>query len=319
MLGKIRLVAAFSLFLGAAATLPAQTPQLEIWEVQGNDASSPYLGQFVECPGNVVTVVGDEFFFVQTPDERSDHDPATSDGLYLYTGTPPGLQVGDVVDLSGIVREYLGNTEMSVPNLSYELTGSQAPVPAPAALTPSYPAGLPGPVHELERFENMRATFTAQVTGPSNSYGWAALSTRPERPFREPGIKYPGQSGLPVWDGNPEIFYFDPNGLSAPNNRFLSYGMQVSATAVFLEDEGDFLALPVQYTATGSANEQAVRPRMEQEITVGSLNCLLFFSDDDDFSTRVRKLARFIIERMQAPDILALQEVGDLNALQELA
>ncbi|MCB0635838.1 MAG: endonuclease/exonuclease/phosphatase family protein, partial [Lewinella sp.] len=124
---------------------------------------------------------------------------------------------------------------------------------------------------------------------------------------------------LPVWDGNPEIFYFDPNGLNAPNNRFLSYGMEVSATAVFLEDEGDFLALPVQYTVSGTANEQAVRPRADQEITVGSLNCLLLFSNDNDFSTRVRKLARFIIERMQAPDILALQEIGDLNALQELA
>jgi len=56
---------------------------LEICETQGPGLSSPYEGVVVRSDGNLVTAVGRDGFFIQTPDARDDGDPDTSNGLYV--------------------------------------------------------------------------------------------------------------------------------------------------------------------------------------------------------------------------------------------
>jgi len=63
--------------------LNGQNPELEIWEIQGENLFTPYLNQIVEANENVVTVVGDDYFFIQTPTYRSDNNQATSDGIII--------------------------------------------------------------------------------------------------------------------------------------------------------------------------------------------------------------------------------------------
>ena len=312
-----RLVLFCSLSLQISQTASGQA--LEIWEIQGSGNSSPYLGQLVSTNANIVTATGADFFFIQTPPDRSDNDNTTSDGLFIYTDEFPNVDPGDLVNVSGIVREFEGLTEISGFGLEYELTGGTAELPEPVVLNESFPGTSAGPVRDLEQVENMLISFNAQVVQGSGVDEIAALRVGDTRPFREAGIQYPGENGLPVWDGNPEIFWIDPNALNAPNNRFLSYGMEVAGTGALYQFEDYYLAFPSSYTVTGTAFERNVRSRTSEEVTVGSLNLKLLITTNSDYDTKLEKLSRYIVQRMGGPDILAIQEVGDLEALQDLA
>lgn len=292
-------------------------PLLEIWEIQGDGLNSPYHGQDVRTENNVVTAIASDFFFIQTPTERSDNNEQTSDGLLVYTGSTPNVNVGDLVNVSGNVVEFGGMTEISGFNVTYTATGQTADLPETVTLTNSFPSSSVLAVPSLEQVEAMLVSFDADVVGPSASSEVAALAIG-ERPFREPGIPYPGQSGLPVWDNNPELFWFDPDALNGPNNRFLSMGMQVSATAVIYQDGFDYIAFPDSYSVSNDVKENDMPAANTGEFSIGSINVLQLVEDSDFLATKMPKLARYIIDAMGAPDILALQEVGDITMLHQL-
>ena len=71
--------------------------------LQGNGAVSPLAGQRVTTEG-VVTHVVHNGFFLQDP--LGDGDPATSDGVFVFTSSAPTVSVGDVVRLTGTVTEF---------------------------------------------------------------------------------------------------------------------------------------------------------------------------------------------------------------------
>ncbi|MCB0588375.1 MAG: hypothetical protein KDD06_23990 [Phaeodactylibacter sp.] len=295
-----------------------EAQSLEIWEIQGEGVSSPYAFDIVTTEENIVTAKGNGFFFLQTPPERSDNNPLTSDGLLVNTGYPG--QIGDVVSITGRVLETDGTTSISSSNIEITFISGGAPMPLPVGLGDSLPAAVPSLVHSLEHLENMVVEFSATATGPSSNLELTPLTTSPMRPFREPGVRYPGLPGLPVWDGNPEIFWLDPNGLNAPNNRFISAGAQIEATAILLEADQDFwLALPLSYSVNGSAVLRTVRDPGPGEFTVGSLNVLRLFANTASTNLRLQKLARYIGRQLRLPDVLALQEVGSLSVLRDLA
>lgn len=108
-------------FVNAATYVP-------IPEIQGYSDSSPYEGQTVITTG-VVTAVAPKGFFIQ-----NGTGPWT--GIYVYTGSAPSVQVGDLVEVRGYVKEYYGLTEISV-NPTYgdyvKVLGT-APVPEPVIL-----------------------------------------------------------------------------------------------------------------------------------------------------------------------------------------
>jgi len=303
----------FGIILNSAVAQP-----LEIWEVQGAGSSSPLEGETVSLAPSIVTARGSGFFFIQCPPSRSDNNPLTSDGILVsgaYFGSP-----GDVVAVSGRVEEEDGMTILGGSNLSIDDSGESQPLPDPVELDESLPAPEPSPVHSLERVEGMLVAFEAAANGPSGDFETAPLRIGAERVFREPGIAYPGLPGLPVWDGNPELFWLDPNGLSAPNNRFIETGSQVTATALMAEIDTDFwVALPTEYSLVPGPDAAPVRLREAGEYTIGSLNLLRLFEESSNYPNRLQKLSRYIGEQMRLPDILAVQEAGSLSALNELA
>lgn len=309
----ILIVSSFGLLL----TLHGQA-QLEIWEIQGTGNVSPVIGQEVIANGNVVTAVGDEYFFIQTPTDRSDNDPATSDGLFVYTDFDPGLSVGQVVNVRGTVLEFESMTEISGFGLSFTPTGATAPLPSAVTLDASFPGTEAAEVRDFEQVEGMRVEFTAPVVAPSLGNDIAALSTSAQRPFREAGILFPGVETLPVWDGNPEIFWFDPDALNQPNNRFLSVGQSVTANAVLFQNDDIYVAFPLSYSVDGTIAERDLRSAAEDEITVASFNVLQLQDESDFLDIQYPKIARYIVDRLGGPDIVALQEVGDIGNLNEL-
>ena len=67
----------------------------------------------VQTSGNIVTAIGPQGFWMQTPDNLADADALTSQGIYVFTSTAPSVVVGDAVNLVATVTEYFELTELT--------------------------------------------------------------------------------------------------------------------------------------------------------------------------------------------------------------
>lgn len=215
--------------------------RLSIGEVQGDKNSSPYEGEQVRVTG-IVTARTRTGFFIQTPDDKTDKNPATSEGIFVFTKTEPGVEatLGNLVSVSGTITEFrpkpdpasLPITQLSVTNdknsISVESKGN--PLPKPIALTAeSFKSGV---LDALERYEGMRVEVREllvvaptngrldEKTGLSESNGifYGVVKGLP-RPFRAAGYDLYDYAysetkekdklkkdypRLPVFDDNPE-------------------------------------------------------------------------------------------------------------------
>lgn len=127
-----------SLFLFRIILNKVDAQGIEIWEVQGEGAVSPLLGQWVTLENNIVTARSNGFFIIQTPPERADGNPLTSDAIVVadaFFG-----QTGSIVTVSGTLQEEDGLTILAPPGLEITSTGAQQPLPPPVMLTAELPA-----------------------------------------------------------------------------------------------------------------------------------------------------------------------------------
>ncbi|MCH8992953.1 MAG: lamin tail domain-containing protein, partial [Acidobacteria bacterium] len=261
---------------------------LEIFEIQTAGATSPFDGDVVTTKDNVVTAVGTNGFFMQTPTARSDADVTTSDGIFVFTGSPPTVAVGDLVNVTGEIEEFFAFTEFTgSPAVSATSPGN--PVPAAVTFSASVPApSMPQLPPELERYEGMLVEVSGGlVTGPTDRFGDFAVVAGPMRAFREPGIEFPGLPSLPVWDGNQEVFEVRAGGLGpAIATPDVPVGATVSATGPLAFRFGDYQIWPTALSVSGTITPDPVRERGHGEVIVGSLNMERFFSSDGDFAAR---------------------------------
>jgi predicted extracellular nuclease len=313
----------------ANGTCNVTVTEKEIYEIQGNGLASPFAGQTVLTKGNVVTAVGADGFFIQDP--TPDADPETSDGLYVFTGSAPAVAVGDLVDVNAGVVEFFNMTEMSGV-IEVTVISSGNPLPAPVQLGPNLPSPTPPqPATEMERFENMLVRVeNGTVSGPTNQFGESSIVAGPNRPFREPGILYPGLSGLPVFDGNPEIFEID-NGLGGPTIELAADSVVIVAEGPLAFSFGDYQIWPTTLDVEGTIEATPVRPRAAGEFTVASQNLFRLFDTTDDpscdeetatpaqFADRLNKFSLQVRTVLGSPDVLAVSEVENLSTLQALA
>ncbi len=313
---------------------PGPGSSVEIFDIQGNGLASTYAGQSVTTEANVVTAVGVDGFFIQTPDNRADADPETSNGILVYTGTAPTVSVGDLVDVSGTVVEYFDFTEIS-PASSVTVTATGQTLPTAVTFDGSTPSPVaPLSATEFERYEGMRVSVTGgAVSGPNQSFTTDPVAevhivAGGTRAYREPGIEYPGLAGLPVWDGNPEVFELDPDKLGLANQT-IPAGSSFTAEGVLAYEFGDYEIWATSLTTTPTSLPLAVGARNAGEFTVGSLNLFRLFDDVADggetvvttaeYNIRLSKFSQYILGVLDAPDILAVQEVEKLGVLQDLA
>ena len=313
----------------------------EIFEIQGSGNASPYDGGTVVTLDNIVTGVGPAGFFMQTPDARADLDGDTSNGIYVFTGGPPAVAVGDQVDVTGQVAEFFANTELSSSPI-VSVDSSANPLPTAIVLNASTPSPTqPQDPIEFERLEGMLVTVASGVvTGPNQRFSTdpraeVQIVTSPNRAFREPGVEYPGWTPpptLPIWDGNPEVFELDPDRLGLPNQT-IPAGSTFDAVGVIGFEFGDYELWPTVLNVVPTTLPRPVRARTTGELTVGSFNLYRFFDDVDDpvdpagrndevdtaYATRRAKLAAHILNVLDAPDILGVQEAEKIEVLEALA
>ena len=143
-----------------------------IYDVQGDGATSPLVGQTVTVEG---VVTGDfqendadtgrnlgGFYIQNVPDG----DFETSDGVFVFDGNNPGTPVdaGDLVRVEGVVNEYFGETQISTSSVTVIGTGAilPAPVNLPAAATLTNSDG--DLIADLEHYEGMLVRFPQALT-----------------------------------------------------------------------------------------------------------------------------------------------------------
>ena len=147
-----------------AAPLPYSSNSTSIADIQGSGSSSPLARQMVSFTGvvtgdfqandaNETNTLGG--FYIQ--DETPDADPTTSDGVFVFDGGSPviNVNVGDRVSIEGTVNEYFDETQIVEPTVTVIGTGSIQPtdVSLPAAATMTNSDG--DLIADLERYEGM--------------------------------------------------------------------------------------------------------------------------------------------------------------------
>lgn len=324
-------------------------PTAEIFEIQGSGIASPYAGQTVKSTNNIVTVLSDSGFFMQTPDARDDMDELTSNGIFVFTGGAPSVQVGDEVTVTGVIDEFYGFTEFANPGSQTIVIESQGnTLPAAKILDQNYPSTVAGDypcgteAMGYECVEGMWFVMPEGVISSSYSSYWVGanrddflVKAGATRAFRETGIEYPGDPGLPVYDGNPELLEVDVSGLgfTVPTGGY-NAGTHVTMFGVFGFDFNEYELWPSVLVVTeDNVLPDTVPVATADELAVGSLNMYRLFNDVDDpgseddgqvedpvvYAGRLAKFARYVVNDMQSPAILAVQEVENIDVMNDLA
>jgi uncharacterized repeat protein (TIGR01451 family) len=284
-----------------------------IHDIQGPGGSSPIVGASVTTRG-IVTGLRTNGFFIQEPDASVDADPATSEGILVFTGgaPPAAAVVGALVQVTGTVTEFVPSADALQPPLT-EITGPTVvqlstgnPLPAPIPLNATFPDPA-GPHDQLERLEGMRVSVASlTVVGPTLGFISEANATATSsgvfygvvtgvaRPFREAGIPAPdpAPSGggtippIPRFDSNPERIRVDSDGQVGGPLLDVSTGAVVTGlvgpldytfrTYTILPDPGATIGV------TGGATPTSITAAIGREFTVASYNVQRFYDNVDD-------------------------------------
>lgn len=163
----------------ASIALEVQAPPVFIYDIQGDGAISPLVGTQQTTSGVVTVVVGNGFFM---QDPTGDGNPATSDGIFVFTGSSLArtLAPGDLVSVTGMVEEFrrsdrprdLTLTELSTP-VTVVKTGTGAPLPAPVSIGDRPDTVIsPDGIDAFEVLEGMLVEIVGpKVVGPTNDFG----------------------------------------------------------------------------------------------------------------------------------------------------
>ena len=283
-----------------------------IHDVQGPGASSPIPGASVTIRG-IVTGVTANGFFVQEEDAEVDADPATSEAIFVFTGsTPPvAAALSARVQVTGTVTEFVPptdalqspSTQLTAPTVT-QVDPPGQPLPAPIPVSATFPDPN-GAFDQLERLEHMRVVVPSlTVTGPSRGlvdesaatgtstgrfYG---VITGVARPFREPGIQAPtpppgGGSipPIPRWDANPERIGVDSAAMTGQSPLMVKTGDIVAPLVGPLDYASRTYTVLLDGTATVTVTPGSLPTTVSapagNEITVASVNLRRFFDTTD--------------------------------------
>ena len=313
---------------------------VNIYEIQGAAHTSPLLGESVTTTG-IVTAVDSNGFYLQ--DATGDNNNATSDAIFVFTGSNPTVTVGDDIEVSGTVSEFfpggadtgnLSTTQISSPNIT--VNSSSNPLPAATII------GTGGRVPPTENidddafgsfepdtdgidfFESLEGMLvTAQDTvavAPTNRFG--EIFTVVDNGENATGLSDRGTLNISPDDFNPERVQINQDSGILPGFDIpeVNVGAKLGdVTGVVGYGFGNFEIYPTQeFTVTPStgAAETTTLQGGADKLTVASYNVLNLDPNDADGDTdvadgRFSAIANQIVSNLKAPDIIGLQEIQD--------
>jgi hypothetical protein len=307
---------------------PPPPPYFAIHAIQGDGSRSPLEGQRVATSGIVVGVLtsGSRGFYLEAPDAEQDSDPATSEGIFVYTGSAPAVAVGDAVQVAGTVSEYKASgvyfplTEIGGTGLTLTVTDHGRTLPSVVEIAPD-PAGA---ADQLERYEGMLVHIAnLQAVGPSGISGTATngifyvASSTLSRPFREPGIAagapelgFPADT--PRWNGNPERLKVDTSSCTTKATVFV--GDTIAEIAGPLGSTGDYTVYACPTIVSPQPAASPLPDRGQREFTAATFNMLNFTNN----AARIAKASLAVRNIMRLPDIIGVEEVNTQATLDAL-
>ncbi len=324
-------------------------PLVAIPAIQGAGHTSAYAGQTLRSSG-IVTAKDSNGYYLQ--DALGDGDIATSDAIFVFTGSAPPVAVGDGVTVTGRVSEFfpggaatgnLSTTQISATSSQVTSSGNALPAAvvlgAGGRLPPteviqddaftSFDPTTDG-IDFFESLEGMRVTLPeALVIAPTNSFGeiWVTTGTGQDATglSTRGTLNINGGTGGPTvtnvigGDFNPERIQIDDDiGILAQATPDADVGDSIiGLTGVVSYNFGNFEILPtVAYTvAAGSLTRETTSfAATGGDLLLATYNVLNLDPNDADGDTDVAngQFARI------AQDIVLNLGRPDVIALQEV-
>ncbi|WP_217544210.1 endonuclease/exonuclease/phosphatase family protein [Streptomyces sp. GbtcB6] len=323
-----------------ALTSPAQADGLRIHDIQGTTRTSPYAGQKVtDVPGIVTatrTYGSSRGFWLQDP--TPDDNPATSEGVFVFTSSTPKVAVGDSVTVTGTVSEYVpggastGNqslTEITKPTVTTVSTGNAVPAPVvidkksvPSAYTPAGDTAASGSVNGLtlqpkkyaldyyESLEGMNVQVKdARVVTGTDPYAELWVTVKPHENRTNRG----GSLYRSYRDQNTGRLQVQSLGSTADFPAANVGDTLAGATSGPL-DYNQFggytlVAGKLGTLKSGGLQRETTKKQSHGELAVATYNVENLDPSDGTFAAH----AAAIVNNLQSPDIVSLEEIQDNN------
>jgi uncharacterized protein len=320
----------------------AVAQQTTIAQIQGAAQISPLKGESVTGVTGVVTAANAKGFWMQDPrgSDAPGYVDGASSGIYVFTSSAPtGYPVGSAVTVAATVSEFrpgaqgLTITELTGPTVTVTASGQPLPestLVGPGGLeppttvidhegTPADPInveteGTFDPTQDgidfWESLEGMRVELDdARVVGPTaTAYG--------ETPIVPAGAGTETARGgivlLPT-DPNPERIVLDDSlGTFVPTaNTGDTYSGPVRGVVDYDFNNFHLLATDSPTLVSGGIQRETASPAAPDQLSVATFNVENL--DPTDPQSKFDDLADIIVDHLQAPDLLALEEVQDNN------
>jgi len=270
-------------------------PFTAIYDIQGSGDASPIVGQTVTTEGVVTAnfqVGGKKGYYIQ--DATGDGNPATSDGIFVYSATPT-VNVGDLLRITGSVSEYYNQTQITPSSASTVLTCNTGQTIAALELT--LPAVAP---KNYEPLEGMLVTFPQALYISEyfnyDRYGEIVLAS--SRHFssthaNEPGAEANAADAAYLLDmikvddtltsQNPP-YLRHPDGTQFTKTHYFRGGDTVTGlTGIMDYSNNEYKIQPVGTATYTSLNARPAAPALVAgEIRIASLNVLNYFVTIDN-------------------------------------
>ncbi len=279
---------------------------LKIHEVQGDGLASPELGNVVIIEGIVVGDFQDgasgthgdlNGFHVQEEDADADGNAATSEGIFVFDGSSPAVDVnvGDQVRVEGTVSEFGGSLTEITSFSGVTVISSNNPLPSPSVL--SLPVSS---VDDFEAFEGMYVSFPQAlvISEYFNFDRFNEIVLTSERHLTPTAEFEPGPAAVAAADAflldritlddgrtsqNPDPA-IHPNGLDFDlDNLFRGGDTVTDVTGVLDHSFGLYRIQPTQGANYFNNNPRTTAPEpVGGTLRLASFNTLNYFSTLDD-------------------------------------
>ncbi|SEQ57174.1 hypothetical protein SAMN04487983_1006101 [Streptomyces sp. yr375] len=323
-----------------ALTVPAQADTVAIHDIQGTTRISPYAGKAVTGVAGIVTGVrtygSSKGFWIQDP--NPDADPATSEGVFVFTSSAPKVAVGDSVTVTGTVSEYVpggtstGNqsiTEITKPTVTVVSSGNAVPAATivnaksvPGAYTPAGDTLANNSINALtlqpkkyaldyyESLEGMNVQVSdARVVTATDPYSELWVTVKPhENTSRRGGALYGSYTSQ-----NTGRLQIQSLGATA-DFPVANVGDKLTGVTSGPLDYNQFGGYTLVASQLGTLKSEGLKRestkrQKKDELAVATYNVENLDPSDATFEEH----AAAIVDNLKSPDIVSLEEIQDDN------
>ncbi len=303
---------------GTGPTDPGVPQPKTIEEIQGTGAASPLAGKAVITKGVVTAaypVGGKNGYTIQTPGTGGAIDFAShtgSDAVFVFSAATVGsVAIGDYVQVTGIVSEFNGLTEVTV-STAADLVKLTDTVEAPTAATTTAPLSTDVQRESLESMlYRPTGDYTITNTYGTNQYGELGLASGDQPLLQWTEVAKPGTAeanavkadnaarAVVLDDGATTNFLSAANSAQTPPYISMSDPIRVGAPVTFTKDvivdyannawkfqptaqvtPADAAAYPATWTDTRTAapDDAKINADGQSDFKVASFNVLNYFT-----------------------------------------